>query len=59
MLWHNGWRDARVTHVLGEVEGVREYGVKFERLQGGEGEETVQFLQVTWTTHTLTLTLAP
>jgi len=46
VLWHNGWRDARVYRVLGEVEGVREYGVKFERLQGGEGEESVQFLQI-------------
>ena len=46
MLWHNGWRDARVYRVLGEVEGVREYGVKFERLQGGEGEESIQFLQI-------------
>ena len=42
MLWHNGWRDARVTRVLGEVEGGKEYGVKVERLQGGEGEESVQ-----------------
>jgi hypothetical protein len=46
VLWHNGWRDARVARVLGEVEGVREYGVKFERLQGGEGEESIQFLQI-------------
>ena len=46
VLWHNGWRDARVLRVLGEVEGVREYGVRFEKLPGGEGEETVQFLQI-------------
>ena len=25
---------------------MREYKVKFERLPGGEGEETVQFLQI-------------
>ena len=46
VLWHNGWRDAKVTRRMGEVEGVREYGVRFETVQGLEGEETVQFLQI-------------
>merc|ERR1719238_1851672 len=46
VLWHNGWRDARVRRVLGEVDGVQEYAVSFESLQGGAAEETVQFPQI-------------
>ena len=78
VLWHNGWRDAHVTRVVGAGDGAGdggggggaggagggggggggagggegaggggvEYAVVFEKLPGGEGEESVQFLSI-------------